>query len=210
MEDKIEFVLNSVKNKDEVKATTTLKFKKDLVDILVNNAFEGDILEIGTSAGHTTALFCAIAELKNKHVYSFEHNLDNVREAEKRCSEYGFSNYSIIHMDVYKNEWLMALEKANPNSKAIGCVFIDCVHTKECFSQDLERAVWISSGVENPIIIAHDYGLITKEGDGIKIVLDENPNKYRIVSYMGEEDNWNKLGSGKVVDWEGVRISILE
>ena len=198
-----------VKHKDEVKATTTLKFKKDLIDILINNSFDGDILEIGTSSGHTTALICAIAEKLNKHVYSFEHDWGLVLKARALCNNFGFLNFDIIHKDVYKSDWSFEIN-AIGESENIGCVFIDCVHTKKCFALDLENSKRITNGVINPIIIAHDYGLITKEGDGIKSVLEENKDKYNIVRYMGEQDNWNKLGSGTVIDWEGVQISFKE
>ena len=88
----------------------------------------------------------------------------------------------------------------------IGCVFIDCVHTAKCFAQDLKNAEEVTN--ENPIIFAHDYGLVTKEGDGIAGVLKDNQEKYTIVRFMGEEKDWNPQGSGKVIDWEGVQIKI--
>ena len=204
---KINYVLNTVKNKDEVKATTTFKFKQDLIDVLFNRKFEGDILEIGTSAGYTTALLCAIAEKLEKHVYSFEYNWDSVLKARALCNNFGFLNFDIIHKDVYKSDWDFEINTIGEREN-IGCVFIDCVHTSKCFSFDLENAKHITNNVENPIIIAHDYGLVTKEGDGIKSVIDENP-KCQIIRYLGEQDVWNKLGSGKVIYWEGVQLKVV-
>ena len=37
---------------------------------------------------------------------------------------------------------------------------------------------------------------------------DKNGNELMPWSYMGEKDHWNDLGSGKVIDWEGVKIRI--
>lgn len=207
-EDRIQFIMSSVKNKDEVKATTTLQFKKDLIDILIHSEFDGDILEVGTSSGYTTAILCAIAEYKSKHVYSFEHDITNIYEATKRCSNYGFSNYSIINTDVYRDKWIDILKKERQEYNGIGCVFIDCVHTEKCFKMDLENSSEIT--IADPIIFAHDYGLVTKDGDRISWVLEKNKDKYGIVRFLGEKEGWNKLGSGKVVDWEGVQIAFKD
>jgi len=203
MEDKIAYVLNSVKNKDEVKATTTLQFKKDISEILFSNSFDGNILEIGTSGGNTTVILCCVAEILGKHVYSFEYDPNSIEKARALCSGYGFMNVDIVQKDVYGSEWddIVVFED-------IGCVFIDCVHTEECFAQDLMNAEKIAG--KDAIIIAHDYGLVTKDGKSIKKFLDKNKDKYEIVRYMGEQDNWNELGSGKVIDWEGVQLKIIE
>ena len=194
-----EFVC-SLKHKDSVKATTTRQFKMDLVEVMTESPFSGDILEIGTSDGYTTAALCAIGCRLSKRVYSFEYRADLVAKAIALCKGYGFDNFSIVRKDVYKEAWGESLESD------IGCVFIDCVHTAACFSQDLENAKSVCR--QDPIIIAHDYGLITKTGDGIKSFLDASADKYEIERYMGEKDNWNKLGSGQVVDWEGVKIRV--
>lgn len=205
--DKITKLIHSLKHKDEVKATTTLQFKKDLVEVLINNDFQGDIIEVGSSAGYTTAILCAIGEILNKHVYSFEVHAGTCRIANFTCNSYGFSNFDIINKDVYEDEWNLEID-ALGKSEGIGCVFIDCVHTEECFAQDLMNAEKIAG--KDAVIIAHDYGLVTKEGDGIKKFLDKNTDKYEIVKYMGEKDNWNELGSGNVIDWEGIQLKIVE
>lgn len=207
MKDNITEIIHSLKHKDEVKATTTLQFKKDLVDILVNNSFQGDILEVGSSAGYTTTILCAIAEEFDKHVYSFEIHEGTCRIATFICGSYGFDNFDIIQKDVYEDEWDLEI-KALGISEGIGCVFIDCVHTEDCFAQDLKNAEKIAG--KDAIIIAHDYGLVTKEGDGIKGFLDKNRDKYEIVRYMGAQNDWNELGSGNVIDWEGIQLKIIE
>jgi SAM-dependent methyltransferase len=197
MEDRILSTLFAVGHKDTVKQTTTLQFKKDLINILLGNVFEGDILEVGCGAGNTTAILCAVAEKLNKKVYAFEMDATNVFMAEKLCVSFGFNNFIFVKKDVYTEEW---------NIEDIGCVFIDCVHTEENFAKDLLNAEKASA--KDPIIVAHDYGLVTKDGNGIKGFLDKNKERYEIIRFLGEKDNWNLLGSGKVVDWEGIQIKI--
>jgi hypothetical protein len=198
LENRITTVLNAVKHKNEIKATTTLKFKLDLINVLQKEIFNGDILEIGTSEGNTTSILCAVAEELNKKVYTFEINPHYIIKAKSLCNRLGFNNCTFIQKDVYNEEW---------NIANIGCVFIDCVHTEKCFEKDLKNSEIASN---DPIIIAHDYGLMTKDGDGISEFLKKNSNKYDIVRFMGEHDGWNFLGSGKVIDWEGVQIKIMK
>jgi len=189
-------VLKYVDNKDKDKGTTTLRFKQDVIDILMRG-FEGNILEVGTNNGNTTAILAAIGETLNKRVYSFDNNPIFISKARILCEKMKLG-CKIIQKNVYEEEWDM---------ENIGCVFIDCVHTEACFKKDLSNTLKCTSAIKNPIILAHDYGLITANGDGIKQFLD-NSREYNIVRFLGEHLNWNPLGSGKVIDWEGVQIQI--
>ena len=193
MNNLIEEILKVVRHKEDFKTTTTLKFKKDMAEILLNTTFEGDILEIGTNNGNTTVILAAIGDALGKKVYSFDYEPVGLKMAEDLCSTFE-ANCNLILKDVYKEEW----ELSN-----IGCVLIDCIHTEDCLRMDLENAEKV--GRDNQIIFVHDYGLITSSGRKLGSIFDGNKG-YDIVRFLGEKNEWNKLGSAQVVDWEGVQV----
>lgn len=190
-------LLEEIKHKDTYGSTTTKKFKEDLIKILTYQSFEGDILEVGAHTGETTLVLAKAAESLNKKVYAFEHNSNRIEEAKKLINSYNVTNVEFIKKDVYKESW---------GIKNVGLVFIDCVHKKDYFKKDIENTRKIIN--DDGIIIAHDYGLVTREGDGIKPHIEEAKD-LEIVSYIGEKDSWNDLGSGSVIDWEAVQLKLI-
>lgn len=198
LEKEFEDILNNLQHKNTVKSTTTLKFKKDVIDILLNNPFEGDILEVGTSSGNTTVILAAVAKKLNKKVFGFDNSKKLLNDTDKLCKSFGLDNYILIRKDVYKEEW---------NVSNIGFVLIDCVHTEWHFRKDLHNAISVSANGK-PIIVAHDFGLVTKDGDTINNLIKYTKD-INIVRFIGEFDNWNELGSGTVIDWEGVQVEFL-
>lgn len=194
----INYILQKIQHKDKFKSTTTLKFKKDIVDILMCG-FDGDILEIGTNMGNTTIVLAWVGKMLNKKVYSFENNLNHIKIANERCKFFNV-DCNIVQKDVYNEKW---------NVDNIGCVFIDCVHTEKCFMQDIENSIKITSSVNNPILLIHDYGLQLSNGESISNVINGNQEKYKIIRYLGEENNWNPVGTGIICGWEGVQIKII-
>jgi tRNA A58 N-methylase Trm61 len=193
----IEDILSELSHKDTVKATTTLQFKKDLVDILLDTPFDGDILEVGTSSGNTTVILATLATILGKKVFGFDHAQSAIDEANGLCKSFDLNNYELIKKDVYEEDWGLS---------SIGFVLIDCIHTERHFKQDLANASKVSIDGK-PLIVAHDYGLVTKDGDTINSYVKES-GEVNIVKFIGEESGWNSLGSGKVIDWEGVQLEI--
>lgn len=191
---KIENILNQTTHKHQFKSTTTIKFKKDLIEILLGEKFEGDILEVGSNRGHTSVVLGAVAEKLNKNFYGFEFNKSLIHMAES-LSKLLDVKCNFIQKDVYNEDW--GLEN-------IGFIFIDCMHTEECFEKDLHNSFNMIN--DNGLVAIHDYGLIPLSGDKIKNVVTNNLDKYEIVRYLGEEKDWNKMGSGQVIDWEGVLL----
>jgi len=192
MESDIESILDKLQHKNENKGTTTRRFKKEMFDIIMSSNFSGDILEIGTNMGNTTTILSEVAKRKGINVYSFDINPLNIKKAQDRIKYFGYSNCNVIKKDVYKEKW---------GVNNIGCVFIDCVHTEEAFRSDISNSIAVC--VDNPIIFAHDYGICDS---GIKSFLDKNKDRFKIVRFVGEKNDWNPLGSSKVCDWEGVQI----
>mgnify|MGYP003738084287 CR=1 FL=1 len=170
-----------------------MKFKKDLSNFILNNYnFDGDILEVGTNKGYTTVILAYVADILGKKVYSYDISQENINFANNLMKKFNIDNVNIIKKDVYKEKW---------DLDNIGFVFVDCVHERNYFVQDVKNSFDIIKGKNNKIV-CHDYGLMQKDGDSIKKVISDN--NYKILCYLGEKDNWNKNGTGRVIDWEGV------
>jgi len=195
-----EDIFKRIKNKNEHKSTTSLKFKEDLVSFILKNNIEGNFLEIGTNRGYTTAILAGVAKVLNKVVYSFDNNLEVLKEAKNLFQECKLDNCFLINKDIYKEPWGL--------NKDFGLVLIDAVHEQKAFSSDLLNTEKIL--LNNGFIVVHDFGLENKYGRPIYEVLHKNKNKYEIIRYIGEKSDWNPLGTGKAVDFEGVIIKILE
>lgn len=196
-EDVYKNIMELVNHKSFFKGTTTKKFKQDLIDILSSIDFNGDFLEIGTCEGDTTAILGMIAKKKNKKVISFDISNERIVRALQKFHSFELDNIEVYVKDVYNEEW---------NVNNIGLVFVDCVHTEQAFESDINN---IFKYCEDPIIIAHDYGLVTKDGDSIKPIIEKRKD-LKIERFIGEKDNWNLLGSGTVIDWEGVILRRLK
>lgn len=191
---KITNILQNTTHKNDYKSTTTYKFKKDLIRVLLNKNFNGNILEVGSNCGHTSVVLAAVAEYLKKKFFAYEYNSNLIKKSVQLSKQLNVAS-TFIQKDVYKEDW--------NDVENIGFVFIDCVHTEKCFTKDLENAFSLVG--PKGLVVAHDYGLETLSGDRIKNVLENNPN-YKITQYLGEEKDWNKNGSGKAIDWEGVLI----
>jgi predicted O-methyltransferase YrrM len=192
-------ILQNVRNKDEFKSTTSLKFKKDIANFILNETnIEGNILEIGTNRGYTTAILSIIANVLDKKVYSFDNNPELLKEAILLCKINDINNCYLFEKDVYNEPWNL--------NKEFSIVFIDAIHEQKAFQQDLINAEEIL--LDGGYIIAHDYGLENSNGRPIYEVINSNKDKYEIVRYIGEKSNWNTLGTGKTFDYEGIIIRI--
>jgi len=184
--------LKHVTHKDQNKSTTTLKFKKDLCQMILKEKPQGDFLEIGTHEGNTTYVLANLAKVLGVKLYSFDNCEDRIKIAKEKCSSLG--NCNIINKDVYNEDW---------NVKNIGFVFIDAKHQEKCVQSDLDNAFKILN--KKGIVVVHDYGLVHPEGDCTKNLI-KNSKKFRVNKFLGEKEGWNKLGIGRAIDWEGAEI----
>jgi predicted O-methyltransferase YrrM len=192
-------VLKSVRNKDEFKSTTSLKFKKDVANFILNEAnIKGNVLEIGTNRGYTTVILSIIANALDKKVYSFDNDPKLLKEAILLCKINNINNCYLFEKDVYAESWNL--------NREFSIVFIDAIHEQNAFQQDLINAEKIL--LDGGYIIAHDYGLENSHGKPIYEIINNNKDKYEIVKYIGEKSNWNVLGTGKTFDYEGIIIRI--
>lgn len=198
-------LIQNVQHKNVQKSTTTQKFKEDLWNILFDTPFKGDAIEIGCGHGHTTVILADICFRRNKILHIVDKNEKMLQDTANVCAralpfeDLSFIKYHLI--DVYQEKI------ADHGIDNIGCAFIDCLHTGEGVHSDIFNVLKVS--VQNPMIFLHDFGLIPKGLSGASIseyITDSDI--YSIVNYLGEKDNWNFLGSGDVIDWEGAQIEI--
>lgn len=214
MEEELKKILDYVKHKDSHVMTTTRKFKQDIFENLFAYEFKGNIIELGTDVGYTTAILASVAKILGRKVYGLDSNSESLNQTESLLKKLNLSKYcTLICKDIYEGE----LELDD-----IGCVFIDGDHTISMFEIDLNNVFNIIN--KEHIIIIHDYGLIEKKTirkiqkgkkfkhKCIRDFLLDHSNKYEIIKGIGEsKDDWAKyFNSGQVVDWEGCLLRIKE
>mgnify|MGYP001228667599 CR=1 FL=1 len=187
-------ILKQVLHKDIDKNTTTLKFKTDVVNLLIEQNPNGDLLEIGACEGHTTFVLGHVAKLLGKKIISYELNDRRLLSARAKCES--LDNCQIIKKDVYSEPW---------DVKNIGFIFIDAKHEEDAVLSDLNNAFNIIN--DNGIVVVHDYGLLGPGGSTKYLI--EKSNKFYAERFLGEKEGWNKLGNGKVIDWEGAVIKLV-
>jgi len=186
--------IDQVSHKDTVKGTTTRKFKLDLLDYLLKNPPEGDFIEYGTHHGNTTVILAMIAAEFGRRLVTIDNNPTATASAKAFMSRMLGDTHHVrfVCCDAYHD--------SDPPGE-FGFYFFDCVHTEEATMFDLER-VWAR---HNPVIVLHDYGLVLPDGQSPHNVVDAD-SRFEIAAYLGEQSNWNPLGSGKADGPEGVVV----
>lgn len=182
----IETILESIPDKKDFKNTTSLKFKKGLIeyfkDLNLNRC-----IEVGTHVGYTTRI---LSFLFNE-IITLEIHMPNITEAQKINKDR--SNITFMHGDAYSSDWDI------PNSDAS---FIDCVHTYNAVKYDIENS--LKKGVK--YLIFDDYGLFSE----VKRAVDDFISQYPDTSTTGiGEPPGSKFRDGREFkDWEGIIIKL--
>lgn len=152
----IENILKNIPDKQyKWKATTSLKWKRDLFNFLGEL---DDVLEIGTNQGWTAYLLSFIA----KNVYTIEFDVHNLQEAKKHCD--GISNIHFIHGDAYNDDTYTSLPKT------LDAVVIDCIHDYEHVIKDINRALSYTDPDKGIYLIFDDYS--HPDSVGVKQAID--------------------------------------
>ena len=181
----IDEILKNIPDKRENKGTTSLKFKKDLIDFykLKNN---DTVVELGTHYGYSTRVLSYLF----KNVITFDNNY------ERTCIAKAFNqkrdNITYFTENAYEYRWW-------ETSDQINAIFIDTIHVYENVVLDIENCLKIDNECH---IIFDDYGMFTD----IKRAVDEyiENNKISFVKYIGEPEG-SDCRPGKILkDWEGV------
>jgi predicted O-methyltransferase YrrM len=82
----IEEIEGIVQHKNAVKTTTTLKFKRDIWNFLLEHEFPGDILEVGCDIGNTTYVLGNAAKRTGKTVFAMDIDPNRLQKAKELCT----------------------------------------------------------------------------------------------------------------------------
>ena len=183
-------ILERIPDKRQEKNTTSLKFKKDLINFLGNDYKNKICLEIGTHKGYSTRVLSALF----KKVITCETNMEYIEFAKNLNRDR--KNIDFLEKDVYNTSW---------NFKDIDVIFIDCNHHIDYVTSDINNAVSLCKENEELLIIFDDYGL-DNPWDGVKESIDkflENP-RFNIVKFIGEHKGSDCNPRINLKDEEGV------
>ncbi|MAJ22540.1 MAG: hypothetical protein CMI75_01985 [Candidatus Pelagibacter sp.] len=167
-------ILTNIPDKRELVKTTSLKFKKDLIDFFGDDYKNKVCLEIGTHKGYTTRV---LSELFKK-VISCENDIDLINFAKDLNKDK--NNIQFLQKDVYTTSW---------NFKDIDVVFIDCNHEYSYVVKDINNAISLCETNKELLIIFDDYGLQNPwrgVKDAVNDFLEQNP-KFNLVKFIGED-----------------------
>lgn len=179
-----EHLMNYMKNKYEIlkdipeknlenKDTTSIKWKKDLIDFFQEKQ-SFSVLEIGTCYGVTAKVLGDIFD----HVDSIEFNKKRLDRAINLCKDN--SNINFYLGDAYNDYIYSTL----PN-KTYDAVVIDCMHLYENVILDINRALTFMDKEKGIYLIFDDYG--HPDSPGVNQAVNEAIDAgLKIESYIGE------------------------
>lgn len=183
----IDELLEDIPDKRENKGTTSLRFKRDLIDFFQKkNKNKGTLVELGTHNGFSTKVLSHLFQ----NVATFDNNYENTCKA--KCFNQEVDNITYHIEDVYEYDWWKV-------SNDISAVFVDTVHTYEKVVLDIENCLKIENEC---YIIFDDYGLFEE----VKKAVDEytENKKIEFVKYIGEPKGSDCRVGKTLQDWEGI------
>lgn len=188
-------MLEGLPDKTEYKNTTSLKFKRDLIEFFKDKDVES-CLEVGTNHGHTTRVLSDIF----KTVYTIDLDPKNTSRAKEVCEER--TNINFITGDAYSDETYKDIPK-------VDVCFIDCMHTFEGVTADIDRAI-NQVGEGGLYLIFDDYGHPISIGVGKAV--RRAIGKYHLTheTYVGEGVGFAYGVQGqlrRLINHEGIIVS---
>ena len=185
--------LENIPDKREYKETTSLKFKKDIIECFSEIGKDYTALELGTNHGHTTRILSFVFNKVITMDWREDPNLKMARELNKDRD-----NITYIQKDLYKENW---------NIDSFDVAFIDANHTYEGVKSDLENC--LKYGNDEMYFIFDDYGHPMSKGPNQ--VVNEYLNSldgFERVTYIGESEGtklWENSGRDHALEtWEGI------
>ena len=195
MIDPIEEALKELPDKWESKTTTSKKWKRGLYNF-IKNSDVSSVLEIGTSAGHTTYFVAHFVD----RVSTVE--VDSTRVAKAREFTKKFNNINFICQSAYDGEWQFGYHDLT---------IIDCIHEYKYVKMDIQNAIKLGT----KYIAFDDYGLFPE----IKQAIDEYvaDGKLSIITKIGYpkgthfhmSKSSNTTTDKRLSDAEGVICKVL-
>ena len=214
-------ILNDIPDKREQVKTTSLKFKKDLIDFFGDDYKDKRCLEIGTHKGYTTRILSSLF----KKVITCEIEIDLINFAKDLNKDK--NNIEFLQKDVYNSNGSDGFSGLKLNEKTgeiisdaiwdfkdIDVVFIDCNHYIACVKHDIVKSLKLCKPNEEIIIVFDDYGLdnpIPSNPDiprgGVKEAVDEfleKESRFSLVKFIGESKGSDCNPRANLRDEEGI------
>ena len=183
-------IFDNVPDKRQDKNTTSLKFKRDLIDFFGEDYKDKTCLEIGTHRGYTTKI---LSSLFNK-VITCEVNKD-LQDFAKVVNKDN-TNVEFLLKDVYNTSW---------DFNDIDIVFIDCDHEISSVLKDIKNAISLCKPNDSILIVFDDYGLVNPwEGVKEAIAKYDNDHRFQIIREIGEPKGSDCNPRANLRDVEGV------
>jgi len=183
-------ILKGIPDKRQDKNTTSLKFKKDLIEFFGEDYKDKICLEIGTSKGYSTRLLSFLFKKVitceiNPDLITFAKNINKDRE-----------NIEFLQKDVYGTRW---------DFEDIDVVFIDCDHEINAVLRDIQNAISLCKPSQELLIVFDDYGL-DNPWEGVKDAIsryEDNPY-FEIIKEIGEPKGSDCNPRANLLEVEGV------
>jgi SAM-dependent methyltransferase len=183
-------ILKGIPDKRQDKNTTSLKFKKDLIEFFGEDYKDKICLEIGTSKGYSTRLLSFLFKKVitceiNPDLITFAKNINKDRE-----------NIEFLQKDVYGTRW---------DFEDIDVVFIDCDHEISAVLRDIQNAISLCKPSQELLIVFDDYGL-DNPWEGVKDAIsryEDNPY-FEIIKEIGEPKGSDCNPRANLLEVEGV------
>ena len=183
-------IFDNVPDKRQDKNTTSLKFKRDLIEFFGEDYKDKTCLEIGTHRGYTTKI---LSSLFNK-VITCEVNKD-LQDFAKVVNKDN-TNVEFLLKDVYNTSW---------DFNDIDVVFIDCDHEISSVLRDIKNAISLCKPNDSILIVFDDYGLVNPwEGVKEAIAKYDNDHRFQIIREIGEPKGSDCNPRANLRDVEGV------
>lgn len=183
-------IFDNVPDKRQDKNTTSLKFKRDLIEFFGEDYKDKTCLEIGTHRGYTTKI---LSSLFNK-VITCEVNKD-LQDFAKVVNKDN-TNVEFLLKDVYNTSW---------DFNDIDVVFIDCDHEISSVLKDIKNAISLCKPNDSILIVFDDYGLVNPwEGVKEAIAKYDNDHRFQIIREIGEPKGSDCNPRANLRDVEGV------
>ena len=183
-------ILKGIPDKRQDKDTTSLKFKRDLIEFFGEDYKDKICLEIGTNKGYSTKILSFLF----KKVITCEND-QNLIEFAKDVNK-DRDNIEFIKKDVYRTTW---------NFEDISVVFIDCDHEINSVLSDISNSINLCKSDEELLIVFDDYGL-DNPWEGVKEAIQKytNTSGFSILKKIGHEKGWEYRDNKFLKDREGI------
>lgn len=186
---------SDIEDKNVNPVTTSLKFKKDLLDFFSKPEFSSQTaLELGTHKGQTTRMlsFCF------DKVYTINRTQDGT--AQKINADR--TNIDYVVYNLYEGT------DPFPITSKINAFLIDAGHDYAQVISDISYCIDIAS--DGAFMVFDDYGLQKYEYD-VRRAVDYciDGGFLEFVAYIGEEPGYEFVGNRKLTNHEGVICKVI-